>query len=378
MPESKADRSLGDTPSRRYRLVRAALLGFSLPLVVTAVACSGDLSKPFQRWAPEVDKAIVDIDAGRADAASGRLGSYLSASACDGGALFVPGAADAAAATFDLGLALFGIAESFGKPFGTYAPPIDGGSADEEPSRAGRKAQVDCARALLDQALAGPLPTDLEARARYLRGNLAYLDGRWDDAVADYDRALQLVPGLLADAGDRVGRDAAWNRALALRNKEEDDKKDAGPDADDAGKDAGEDAGKDAGEDAGKDAGDDAGKDGGDDAGKDSGDDAGKDGGDDAGGDAGKDAGEDGGADAGKDGGADAGADGGDKDGGGKDGGDGKDAGTDGGGKKPEPAPASTANQDERMLDQFEGAPTFQKEEAKLRRGKRAVGMPDK
>ena len=104
----------------------------------------------------------------------------------------------------------------------------------------------------------------------------------------------------------------------------------------------------------------------------------GKDAGDDAGGDAGKDAGEDGGADGGKDAGADAGQDGGDKDGGDKDGGDGKDAGADGGSKKPEPAPASTANQDERMLDQFKGAPTFQKEEAKLRRGKRAVGMPDK
>ena len=32
---------------------------------------------------------------------------------------FVPGAADAAPATFDLGLSLFAIAESFGKPFGT-------------------------------------------------------------------------------------------------------------------------------------------------------------------------------------------------------------------------------------------------------------------
>jgi hypothetical protein len=365
------------------RLLRAAVLGFSLPLCVAAVACSGDFRKPFQRWSPTVDTAIGELDAGKIDAATGRLGSYLSATACDGGTVVVPGAADAAPATFDLGLALFSIAESFGKPFGTYVPPrpADAGDAPEDPTKAERKAQVDCARSLLDQALAGTLPADLEARARYLRGNLAYLDGRWDDAVADYDRALAIVPGLLGDAGDGIGRDAAWNRALALRNKEEEDKeKDAGADAEpdaqpdaepDAGNDAGDDAGPDSGDDAGKDAGDDAG----DDAGKDAGDDAGKDGGED-GGDAGKDGGEDGG-DAGKDGGDDAGKDG------GKDGKDGKDGGDDagkqdGGGGEPQPSPASTASQDERMLDQFEGAPTFQKEEAKLRQGRRVQGMPDK
>jgi hypothetical protein len=367
------------------RLIRAALLGFSLPLCVAAVACSGDFRKPFQRFSPAVDTALGELDGGKIDAAKGRLDSYLSATACDGGTVVVPGAADAAPATFDLGLALFSIAESFGQPFGTYVPPrpADAGDAPTDPTAADRKAQVDCARSLLDQALAGTLPADLEARARYLRGNLAYLDGRWDDAVADYDRALAIVPGLLGDAGDGIGRDAAWNRALALRNKEEEDKqKDAGADAEpdaqpdaepDAGPDSGDDAGPDGGDDAGKDAGDDAG----DDAGKDAGDDAGQDGGD-----AGQDGGEDGGKDGGKDGGdgKDAGDDGG-KDGG-KDGKDGKDGGADAGnqdgGADPQPSPASTASQDERMLDQFEGAPTFQKEEAKQRQGRRVQGMPDK
>ena len=70
------------------------------------------------------------------------------------------------------------------------------------------------------------MPGEVRARAHYLSGNLAFLDGDYEDAVTAYDRALVLTPGE-ADSGDPVGRDAAWNRAIALRRI--DDKKDAGP-----------------------------------------------------------------------------------------------------------------------------------------------------
>jgi hypothetical protein len=68
----------------------------------------------------------------------------------------------------------------------------------------------------------------LRARGRYLDGNLAFLDGAYESAVKAYDRVLVLSPGE-ADAADSVGRDAAWNRAIALRRI--DDRKDAGADA---------------------------------------------------------------------------------------------------------------------------------------------------
>jgi hypothetical protein len=328
------------------RNVLALLLGAS----VAIGACGIDPRKPFHRMSPEVDRAIAELDAGAHDAATGRLSRYLAATECDGGTLVAPGARDAESAAFDLGLSLFALAEQFGKRFGEPDLTRDGGpTPEEEHLYELRKEEVDCARALLDQVLSQPLSPDLEARARYLRGNLAYLARRWKDAVEDYDRALIVIPGIEGDAGDGIGRDAAWNRALALRNDEEDKKKDAGPDAsDDASQDA------DSGQDAADDSGDDGGKDAGEDAPKEAGPD-GSDGGqgEDGGGDAGNDAGKDGGEDDKK------------KDAGGED--------------ASAPPPPTNANQDERMLDQLEQAPTWQREEAKARAGARRVrGMMDK
>lgn len=342
----------------RRKSLLAVPLGFALAALFVA-ACGWDPKKPFQRHSPEVDRAIAELDAAQNDAAAERLDHYLGASKCKDGAIAVPGVGDAENAGFDLGLAIFRIGEKFGRPFGERAPELDGGVDDTEKQLAAhRKDETDCARALLDQVLAQKLEPELEARARYLRGNLSFLDGKWDDAVADYDRALAVVPGVPGDAGDSIGRDAAWNRAVALRNKQEDEdkKKDAEPDAEPDANDGGDDASD--------------GNDGG--GGKDGGDDAGKDGGDDAGNDAGKDASPDAGDKNGA-GGQDAGNDAGnpnDKDGGGNE--------PDGG--QPPPTPAQNgASQDERMLDQFEQAPTWQKEEAKARMGGRRVrGMPDK
>jgi hypothetical protein len=179
----------------------------------------------------------------------------------------------------------------------------------------------------------------VRARARYLEGNLAFLDADYEGAVRAYDRALVLSPGQ-NDAGDPVGRDAAWNRAIALRRIE--DKKDAGQDASPDAPDAGQDARPDAPQDGGQDA-----------------HDSGQDAANDARGDSGStpEAGSDGGND-----GApppqppDAGSE--------------PDSGS-------QPPPASTS-EDERMLDQLESAPTLQQEEAKRAGKKRVRGMADK
>jgi hypothetical protein len=322
--------------------VKRALIASALGCAWLA-ACGWDPSHPFNREAPAVKQAIADLDGGDAASATGHLEEYLSTGACKDGNIGAPELLKRRAdGTFDLGLSLFRIGEQFGRRFGEEE--IDAGV--DEATRARRHAQIECARRVVD-AIADDdsVPLELRARARYLQGNLAFLDGDYEGAVRAYDRALVLSPGDV-DAGDPVGRDAAWNRAIALRRIE--DHKDAGQDASpDAPQDASQDAPHDAGRDGAQDSGQDASKD----AGQDSG------GGKDAGG------GDD---DAGRDGGQDAAPppqsqppDGGEQEAG------------------AQPPPPATG-EDDRMLDQLENAPTLQQEEAKRTGKKRVRGMADK
>ncbi len=327
---------------------RAAALGLATAALV--VACGWDPKRPFERFSPEVDKAAAELDAGKAREARDRLGAYVSAAACDGGAMAVLGAADASNASFDLGLALFKLAEQYGRKLDDEVVFPDGGPAEgDKQLELARGDQLDCAKAALDAILARELPVELEARARYLRGNVAFLDRSWLAAIDDYDKALVAIPGLPPDAGDGIGRDAAHNRALALRYRDEDRKRDAGPDGSDADADADSDApdsatdaDADAPTDAPQDRDADAPSDAGDDGAPKPEDDGGKDGG---GGDDRPDAGQ---GDAGRDAGA-------------------------------KPEPTSSPGQDERMLDLFEQAPTFQREESKSRNtGRKLRGSQDK
>ena len=310
--------------------------------------CTGwDPRKPFERNAPEVDQALRDMDGGQFASAADTLERYLGTGACGDAGIGLPASVrEKPNGSYDLGLVLFSLAEHFGKRFGEEPPPGDkkGGDkqgADEavDPRRA---ADIDCALILV-KAIASDtsVPADLRARARYLAGNLEFMRGKYEEAVKLYDEALELVPGVIVDAGgDGVGRDAAWNRAIALlRLAEEKDAEppDAGP-PDASPPDGGDDAGDDAGQDGGNDAGQDGG-------GQDAGDDGGQ--GDGGPGDAGQD---------GKDGGKD----------------DGKDAGggDDSGAPQPQPKdqpPPKDSQQDERMLDRLEEAPTYQEQEAKAR-----------
>jgi len=312
---------------RAPREILAALAATSIALG----ACGWDPSRPFDRDAPQVKQAVAALDAGDAAAAAVTLEEYLSTGVCDEGKIGAPDLLKKRPnGTFDLGLSLFGIGESYGRRFGDEE--LDA-SADD---KAMRSAQIDCALRVVRAIAEGDkVDLALRAHARYLEGNLLFLGGRYEDAVTAYDESLRMTPGLF-DAGDPVARDAAWNRAVALRRIE--DKKDAGNDA------------------------------------------APPDGGNDGGGDGGSDAKNDGPGD------------GGGKNDGGGDGAPPKnDAGQDSGGndsgspppKQDEdagPPPPPKANQDERMLDQLENAPTVQQEAAKKNAQKRRVirGMADK
>ncbi len=315
----------------------------TLTLALTAAAlavaaCGWDPKRPFERESPEVREAVAVLDAGDAQAAASGLEEYLSTGACAEGSIGTPERVRSRPnGAFDLGLALFKIGEAFGRRFGDEE--IDAGAGGEELQKL-RRANVDCAlRIVRAMADSEGNAADLRSRAHYLEGNLEFLDGQYEDAVKAYDKSIGLTPGMV-DAGDPVGRDAAWNRAIALRRI--DDKKDAG---------------NDASQDGASDSSDKS--------------DASKDGG---GGDSGKS----------PDGGD------GDKDGGGQngpDGGGGNDASSpqkpDGGNSQNEqdaaPPPPPRANQDDRILDQLESAPTLQQEAAKNAAGRRRVrGMADK
>jgi Ca-activated chloride channel family protein len=306
---------------------KQALVAVASLAALALAACS--LDAPFDRDAPQVKQAIAELDAGDAAAAAADLEAYLATGACAEGNIGAPPILkERPNGTFDLGLSLFRIGEAFGRRFGEEE--IDGGVDDQTIEK--RHGQIDCAlRVVRVVSTDESAPIDLRARAKYLEGNLLFLERKYEDAVHAYDEALELAPGQV-DAGDPVGRDAAWNRSIALRRI--DDEKDASKDSsDDAPHDASPDAPKDSGEDAAKDSGGDSG---GQDSGKDSG-------GEDSGG---NDAGQDAAPPPPPDGGA---------------------------------PPPPTETQDDRILDQLEQAPLLQEEAAKRQAQKRHVrGMADK
>ncbi|MGH7284941.1 MAG: tetratricopeptide repeat protein [Polyangiaceae bacterium] len=329
-------------PARYRRLQRRnrAIVALACASLV-ATACAWDPSHPFDHDVPEVNKAISALDAGDAAVAAETLEDYLKTGECNNGSLGIPDLVKKKPdGTFDLGLALFKIGESFGQRFGDEDEP-DAGPPD---AVAKRQASVNCALHVVDAIASGVPATNqepgeaasiaLRARAHYLAGNLHFMLGEYEDAVKEYDAALGLAPGE-EDGGDPVGRDAAWNRAIALR-RIEDKKKDSGL----------------------------------------------PDGGNGDGGQSSNDGGKDGG---GNDGGSDGGGNKNDK----------NDAGKDSGSNQPDagqppppetqpdagtpPPPPESSNADDRILDQLERAPTVQQEAAKKAAARNhSRGMIDK
>lgn len=323
----------------RSRIVSAAVV---LLFTRGLVACSGwDPWHPFERDAPEVNQAIREFDAGEAGVAAQILEEYLGTGGCKEGSIGAPRRLGTHPnGAFDLGLSLFGLAEKVGGRFGQE----ESAPAQDEMAKGLRAGDIECALKIVrvigaDEAQ----PVDLRARARYLEGNLLFLDKKYKEAVEAYDKALALEPGQRGDAGDPVGRDAAWNRAIALRRIE--DQKDASPpDSGPPPPDASPppDGGPPPPDGGGSPEG-----------GKNDGD-----------------------------GGGQGGNDGGSKDPDPKDGGDPSKPPppSDGDGGAAPPPPPSRKNQDERILDQLENAPTLQQEAAKKQAEKRRAvrGMADK
>ncbi len=327
----------------------ASTVGLLVALILV-VSCGKATDALFERHAPSVDRAINDYDAGDAGSAVSLLEGYLATGKCENGEIGVPDPVrERPNASFDLGLGLFKLAERFGRRFGEEEPVGDGGTTPQQDAEMGQRNQgVECALRVL-RSIAGDATTPVEfrSRAHYLAGNLEFLRRDYKAAVKEYESALRLSPGLPVDAGDSVGMDAAYNRAIALRRIEDKENKDRDAAPPDGGQpDSGEpdagppDAGKDQDKDGGKkdDPKDDDKKD------KDK--------------DKPKDAGPDGSAPKPQDQQPDGGSD----------------------KPKPQPQPSATANQDDRMLDMLEHAPTIQEQDAKNRsvQGRTRSGMEDK
>ena len=203
--------------------VRRRVLAFlGLVGVVSAGACGWSPSHPLDRFSPEVSRATEAIDAGRTGDALTALSGYLATGDCDDGAMGTPPLlGERPAATYDLGLALFGTALPSDVRFG---PRVE---VKDEAAKKIRGARVACALRVLRAFLDGDkLDPEVRRRSRFLEGNLLAIDERYDESVAAYDRGLVRSPARL-DGGAGVDSDIAWNRAVILAWREE-AKRDAG------------------------------------------------------------------------------------------------------------------------------------------------------
>jgi hypothetical protein len=166
------------------RWSRALALSLLAGCVVVA-ACGWDPSRPFEREAPQVNVAIGALDGGDARAATATLEDYLSTGECKEGSIGAPELVRKRPnGSFDLGLSLFKMGESYGRRFGEEE--LDAGG--DEKARALRGAQIACALRVVE-AISGDesVPLDVRARARYLEGNLNFRDGHYEEAVHAYD-----------------------------------------------------------------------------------------------------------------------------------------------------------------------------------------------
>jgi Ca-activated chloride channel family protein len=218
-------------PRRRGAKAVAATTG-TLLLALSVSGCAKQRNEIWMRNAPAVEQAISLYKAGRESEAEPLLTQYLGTGKCDEGNIGAPDSVRTKPnATFDLGLALFKLAEQYGQRFGTEPPPSGKEKAPEdEAAKDKRSAEAECALRLVRIIAAdASVPIDLRARAFYLAGNLEFLKDDYESAVKSYDASLELIPGLPEGAeNDGIGRDAAYNRAIALGRAEEkkkDDKK---------------------------------------------------------------------------------------------------------------------------------------------------------
>jgi hypothetical protein len=236
LPES-ARRKVGETIKKgaKTKAAKGALASLGVMLFIAWImpGCGFDPARPFDRQAPEVKRAVALLDGGDGAAAVPILEEYLATGSCADGGFGVPDKVrQRPFASLDLGLALFHMGEKFGRRFGEEDRGGDAGPSPAEERLAElRNIEVECAlRVVLAIANEPDVPLELRARAQYLAANLEFLRRGYQEAVRHYDESLKLVPGMV-DAADTIGQNAAWNRAIALARIEEEKKRDAGSDA---------------------------------------------------------------------------------------------------------------------------------------------------
>lgn len=223
---------------RRRRLKR--MEGGAVLLALLGLGCA-EVDQVFERKSPLVEDAIVRLQAGEHDEATQKLIEYLETGPCEEGVIGVGDRARTYSdAAYDLALsfAAGALASTDKKPQvdpaaalaqgnipGLTPQPAPGAVDPAAPAAAAPNPELDCALRLL--APIGPneaLPAALRARSYYLAGNLELSRAQFEAAVAFFDQAILLAPG--SEDGDPVGKQIAYNRALALRLlKEEQEKK---------------------------------------------------------------------------------------------------------------------------------------------------------
>ena len=230
--------------TRRRRLRRLQTTATLLALMSMGCQAADPL---FERESPVVNQAIEALSAKDPEAASQLLIEYLETGPCEEGVIGVGDRARKHAdASFDLALSFSAIARAGlsgaapGAPAPAQAPGAVGqapgtsgqapgapGQAPGAPGQGGEVSpelihRIDCGIRLLAPIGQNPeQPAALRARSHYLVGNLELLRNEFAGAVAAYDEALLLTPGLPEGQGDALGAQAAFNRALALRLEKE-------------------------------------------------------------------------------------------------------------------------------------------------------------
>ena len=213
--------------------MRTRPLSLALPLLLAA--CGWNPSRPFEREAPAVNEALAELDAGDASSAASRLEDYLSTGPCKDGNIGTPERAQApggrdvrprARRSFASASASVGASEkrrSTTEPTKACAPS------------AMRRSSARAASSMRSPTTAASRPS--YGLGRSTSTGTSRSSTATTRAPCARTTARSFSRPATADAADSVGRDAAWNRAIALRRI--DDKKDAGADASpDSGQDA--------------------------------------------------------------------------------------------------------------------------------------------
>lgn len=200
-------------------------------VLVLLTACTGwEPTRPFERRSAAVDRAIEKVGRGDYESAEEVLTEFLDTGPCEKGKLNVTDRVRKKPdGSFDLALVLFSLGEQFGDPFGQEPKPT---SVESETPEAllerqkvleSRSLEIKCGLLIAIAVAKDPrVELSLRARAYFLAGNMEFLRLDYKAAIAAYQEALRLIPGSdEREQADDIGRDAAFNRAVALRRLEE-------------------------------------------------------------------------------------------------------------------------------------------------------------